>query len=219
MAWTVAEASDGAEAVVRLVADTRIRKTFCVKEFRLRGDADTIHVSYRIESRETDAFHFLFKQHLPIALTASCELVLPGGRVTAVDPTFGTVLPGRGPFAWPLAQGADREVDLRVVPSRSSEEREFVYVTELPESWCGIDDVMQGASIRMRYDQQRMPFLWLFLSYGGWRKCYTAVLEPCTNMPKDLAEAVEAGQSALLDAGGVFQTSVAVTLGGLRPAD
>jgi hypothetical protein len=59
----------------------------------------------------------------------------------------------------------------------------------------------------------------LFLTYGGWRDCYTAVLEPCTNMPKDLAEAVHAGQSARLDAGDVFHTSVAVTMGGLRPTD
>jgi len=218
-AWTVAEASDGAEAVVRLVADTRIRRVSCIKEYRLRGDADTIHVSYRIESREPDAFHFLFKQHLPIAITPSCELALPGGRVTAVDPAFGTMLPDSGPFDWPLARGTDLDdVDLRRVPPPALE-REFVYVTELPESWCGVDDVSLGASIRMRFDHRDMPFLWLFLSYGGWRDCYTAVIEPCTNMPKDLAEAVRSGQSARLEAGAVFQTSVAVTVGALRPRD
>jgi hypothetical protein len=62
------------------------------------------------------------------------------------------------------------------------------------------------------------PFLWLFLSYGGWRDCYTAVLEPCTNMPKDLAEAVRTGQSARLDAGAFFQTQVA-TLSAFTPRD
>jgi hypothetical protein len=217
--WTVAEASDGVEAMVRLVADTRIRRASCIKEYRLGGDADTIYVSYRIESHEPDAFHFLFKQHLPVALTPSCELTLPGGRVTAVDPAFGTMLPGSGPFDWPLARGTDLDdVDLRRVPAPTAE-REFVYVTELPEGWCGVDDVSLGASIRMRFDHRRMPFLWLFLSYGGWRDCYTAVLEPCTNMPKDLAEAVRTGQSARLDAGAVFQTRVAVTLAALTPRD
>lgn len=218
-AWTVAEASGGAEAVIRLVADMRIRRASCIKEFRLGGDSDTIHVSYRIESREPDAFHFLFKQHLPIAITPSCELALPGGRVTAVDRTFGTMLPGSGPFDWPLARGTDLDdVDLRRVPAPGTE-REFVYVTELPDSWCGVDDVSLGASIRMRFDHRHMPFVWLFLSYGGWRDCYTAVLEPCTNMPKDLAEAVRTGQSARLDAGAVFETSVAVTLAALRAMD
>lgn len=218
-AWTIAEASGGTEAVVRLVADMCIRKASCTKEFRLGAEADTIHVSYRIESREQEPFHFLFKQHLPIAITPSCELALPGGSVTAVDPAFGTMLPGAGPFFWPLARGNDLDaVDLRRVPPPGAE-REFVYVTELSESWCGVDDPSVGASIRMRFDHGRMPFLWLFLSYGGWRDCYTAVLEPCTNMPKDLAEAVRAGQSALLEPGTVFEASVAVTLAALGPRD
>jgi hypothetical protein len=217
--WAVAEATGGREAVVRLIADTRIRRASCVKEYRLGADSDTIHVSYRIESREPDAFHFLFKQHLAIAVSPSCELALPGGRVSVVDPAFGTMLPGPGPFEWPLARGAGMDdVDLRRVPAYGTA-REFVYVTELPESWCGVDDVTAGASIRMRFDDRRMPFLWLFLSYGGWRDCYTAVLEPCTNMPKDLSEAVRAGRSARLDAGAVFQTSVAVTLSAFSPRD
>jgi hypothetical protein len=217
-AWTVAEATGGADAVVRLVADTRVRRAWCIKEYRLSGD--TINVSYRIESREPDAFHFLFKQHLAIAVTPSCELALPGGILSAVDSAFGTMLPGPGPFDWPLARSTDLDgVDLSRVPDPTAAEREFVYVTDLPESWCGVDDVSAGASIRMRFDERRMPFVWLFLSYGGWKDCYTAVLEPCTNMPKDLSEAVRAGQSARLDPGAVFQTSVAVTLSALSPRD
>jgi len=213
--WAVVEASGGAEAVVRLVTKTHIRRPSCVKEYRLAGDADTITVFYRIENHEPKAFHFLFKQHLPIALTPSCQLVLPGGRVTAVDPAFGTVLPGPGPFNWPIARSADgHEVDLRQVPCPSSKTREFLYVTDLPESWCGVDDLERGASLRLHYDVRGMPYLWLFLSYGGWRDCYTAVLEPCTNMPKDLSEAVRVGQSARLPAGVGFETRVAVTLGG-----
>ena len=140
-------------------------------------------------------------------------------RTCSICPRLALMLPASGPFDWPLAQGKNLDnVDLRRVPP-SGGEREFVYVSELPECWCGVDDVDAGASIRMRFDERRMPFLWLFLSYGGWRDCYTAVLEPCTNMPKDLAEAVRTGQSARLEAGAVFQTSVAVTLGALRPRD
>ena len=212
--WSVSETSAGSEAVVRLVADTAGRATSCVKEFRLPADSNTISVSYRIENCEAEAFHFLFKQHLPVAINPSCSLVVPGGRVTAVDSTFGSLLPGAGPFDWPLAESRDGSYDLRVIPPRSSREREFVYISETVDGWCGVDDAAVGASLRLRYDQMKLPYLWLFLSYGGWRDCYTAVLEPCTNMPKDLGEATRAGQSALLEVGGVFQTTVSVTLAG-----
>jgi hypothetical protein len=210
--WAVSHFSSGARATVRLVPEASVRGAHCTKEYCLAGDGNHLRVSYRIENHGAQPFHFLFKQHLPIAITSSCVLALPGGQVTAVDPAFGTVLPSPGPFAWPMA-GA---VDLRVVPERSRTAREFVYVTEMPESWCGVDDLEKGASLRMHYDQHQVPFLWLFLSYGGWRDCYTAVLDPCTNMPKDLAEAVRVGQSARLAPGSAFKTSVTVTLSGLR---
>jgi hypothetical protein len=208
--WRVAHESDGDEAVVRLVSDGPIHQTSCTKEFRLDGDG--LRVSYRIESRADRAFHFLFKQHLPIAITPSCSLALPGGRLTAVDPSFGTLLPGPGPFEWPRAD----DVDLRPVPPPSATAREFVYVRDLPDGWCGVDDREKRASLRMHFDARHFPFVWLFLSYGGWRDCYTAVLEPCTNMPKALDEAVRLGQSAVLPAGGVFETAVLVTLAELR---
>jgi hypothetical protein len=215
-AWAPTDVRGEADALIRLTATTSILKTTCIKEFRLAADSDTVAVSYRIESGEAEAFHFLFKQHLPIALTPSCELVVPGGRVTAVDSSFGTVLPGPGPFDWPLAEAGSKEaVDLRRIPARSSTAREFVYVTDLPTGCCGVDDLGRRASLRLRYDLRLLPYLWLFLSYGGWRGCYTAVLEPCTNMPKDLREAVRTGRSAALQPGEAFQTSVFLTLGGI----
>jgi hypothetical protein len=70
------------------------------------------------------------------------------------------------------------------------------------------------AALRLRFDRGHLPFVWLFLAYGGWNGCYTAVLEPCTNMPKDLASAVKAGQSAHVPPFGSWETQVEVTLTG-----
>jgi hypothetical protein len=68
----------------------------------------------------------------------------------------------------------------------------------------------------MEFDRAQLPYLWLFLSYGGWRDVYTAVLEPCTNVPKDLKEAVRRGQSAWLAPGEEFTTTTIVRLGPLE---
>lgn len=214
--WTVGPTSDGATARVCLTASSSILKAACTKEFSLQRATPTLSVTYRIQSEELEPFHFLFKQHLPIEVTPDCRLLLPGGEVRPVDPTFGTVSQGAGPFAWPMATRDDGSLtDLRAIPPRSSNTREFLYVTSLPEAWCGVEDRSREASLKMTFDAQTLPFLWLFLSYGGWRNTYTAVLEPCTNMPKDLSEAMRLGQSARLDPGQEFVTMVSVTLGGL----
>jgi hypothetical protein len=132
-----------------------------------------------------------------------------------VDPRFGNLLPAAEPFEWPLAQTRNGAVDLGHVPPAESRRREFLYVRRLADGWCGVDDTDAGASLRLSFDRRQMPFVWLFLTYGGWNDLYTAVLEPCTNLPKDLAEAAHLGQSARLDPGATFETSVAVSLEGL----
>ncbi len=218
-AWRVADHGDGGSARLRLTAELNRRRVVCSKEFSLAADADTLRVTYRIESREAEPFHFLFKQHLPIALTDQCRLVVPGGWVEAVDPSFGTWLATTERFSWPAGPARNGgTVDLRQVPPQSAGAQEFIYLGGLPAGWCGVDDSARGAALRMHYDVARMPYLWLFLAYGGWRDCYTAVLEPCTNMPKDLTEAVARGQSAQLAPGGVFETTVAVQLSSLEKA-
>jgi hypothetical protein len=213
--WSATDVSDASGAAVRLSTTTSIVKASCSKEFRLANDS-TLSVLYKITSQEPEAFHYLLKQHLPISVTQHCRLALPGGRMRTVDPSFSTIVGDSNPFEWPIARGLDRDIDMREVLDDSSKTKEFLYAQDLPEGWCGIDDLQESASIRMQFDRQAHPFVWLFLSYGGWQDLYTAVLEPCTNMPKDLAEAVRLGQSAMLEPGQDFETRVSIKLGGLE---
>lgn len=210
--WNVHETTADRLSLATTLAVVRAR---CTKEIRIAGA--TLVVQYRIESAEPEPFHFLFKQHLPVALTPRCRLVLPGGRAQPVDPAFGTLAGSGGAFDWPRAIGEAGAVDMSRVPDAGSRAREFLYLRDLPEPWCGVDDPGSGASLRMRFDPAALPYVWLFLSYGGWRDCYTAVLEPCSNLPKDLAEAVRLRQSARLEPGGEFMTQVSVTVAPLLP--
>ncbi len=216
LAWDVESVRSEGDVRVTLVSRTSVRRARCTKEFLLEAGSAAIEVRYRIESEEDEPFHFLFKQHLPLAVSPSCRIAVPGGTVTAVDPAFGSLLRDPGPQPWPpliAAGGADADLS-RVLPS-SSRTREFVYVSGLRESWCGVDDESAGASLRMHWDGALLPYLWLFITYGGWRDAHTVVLEPCTNLPKDLTEAVRLGQAARLTPGGIFETRVRVALSAL----
>jgi hypothetical protein len=212
--WHAEHSSERDAARLRLTSETEVVRARCTKEIRLEDRSNTLHISYRIESLEPLPFHFLFKQHLPIAITPQCRLSMPGGRVVAVDPAFGTRVRDATGFDWHAAAAIDDGIDLSRIPSRDSREREFVYVLDPPAGWCGVDDLESGATLRFSFDRERVPFVWLFLSYGGWRDCYTAVLEPCTNFPKDLDEAVARGHAAILRPGEVWETRASVTLGG-----
>jgi hypothetical protein len=214
MRWDVEEMTQGPVARIRLTAISSVVQAECSKEIELVAGEASVRVVYRIRSREKRSRHVLFKQHLPVAVNPGCRLLLPGGRVTPVDESFGTLLGGSPTFTWPATLREGRTIDLRVIPDRSSRHREFVYVTRLQEGWCAVSDARSAASLRMDFSLRELPFLWLFLSYGGWRDTYTVVLEPCTTVPKDLEAAAAAGTTARLEVDRMFETAVQVTLGG-----
>jgi hypothetical protein len=144
----------------------------------------------------------LFKLHPAIAIKEGDTIQLSGGKTIPVDLQFSKIIDTECHFSWPfvtMKNGAKK--DLRIVPSFESRLQEFVYVSEMPEGYCGIMRSEIRKELRIHFPLQTFPYCWIFMTYGGWRNHYTLVLEPCTNMPKDLASAKKLGQCAFLHAG------------------
>lgn len=208
--WTVEPSDDPLEA--RLTLACRSVPAFCEKRVRLDPNRARLTISYKIKNSSAEALRFLFKQHLPVAITPEHQLELPGGRVTPVDPAFSRRL-ALGQFSWPLGAGPDGTAeDLSRLPPPERRLQEFVYVSELPEGWCGVRDTRSGERLRLSFDKTVFPHTWLFMTFGGWRNLYTVVLEPCTNKPKDLSEALKNGACARLGPGETLATEVVAEL-------
>jgi hypothetical protein len=87
------------------------------------------------------------------------------------------------------------------IPPREAQAQEFFYATELSDGWAGIRNRRTGTELKIRFDLQKVPYVWAFQSFGKWRGHYTLVLEPCTNVPWDLSEAKKRGTCATLAPG------------------
>jgi hypothetical protein len=183
------------------------------KTVSLSVDQPRVTVRYRIENTGAEPLHVLFKQHLPVAVGPHHRIELPGGEMTPVDLGFSRRLGGPGPFTWPVGRTTiGSPVDLSVLPAAEKQLQEFVYVSDLPEGWCGVRDSRTGASLRLHFPRAVFPYVWLFMSFGGWRNLYTVVLEPCSNMPKDLTAAWKAGQCASIAPSAVFDAWAAAEI-------
>lgn len=171
------------------------------KSISLDADGAVATIRYRLANRGDGVLWHLFKLHPALRVEAGDTLLLPGGTVTPVEPGFGR-LDTPWSFRWPLGATASGEpVDLSVVRPAGELFREFVYVSDLPEGWCGLRRARTGESLRISFPLTVLPYCWLFLTYGGWRDYCTAVLEPCTNVPKDLGTARGRGSCAVLQPG------------------
>lgn len=206
--WTAEVLEDSPEkTAVMLTLEGQAIKTRCEKLLSLEAGSNKLTVSYKIENLEAEAFHFLFKQHLALAVGPKHKIELPGGTVTPVDLAFSTRIKKRNAFSWP-----GKDPDLSALPPAKENQREFVYVSGLPQGWCGARDLRTGAGLKLRFNRKIFPFTWLFMTYGGWRGLYTVVLEPCTNIPKDLNAALKRGACAELAPGKTLETTVSVEL-------
>lgn len=207
-AWDWEIRSAQREPEIRMRLECRSLRVSCEKTIALAANRPELTVRYRIENREPETIYFLFKQHLAVAVGPTDRLELPNGQVTAVAREFSTRLGDTGPYAWPIGAGKDGlPVDLSVFPPADQGHREFVYVSDLTEGWCGVRSA-GGERLRLRFPKEIFPHTWLFMTFGGWRGHYVVVLEPCTNKPKDLRAALKAGQCASLPRGGVLECSV-----------
>jgi hypothetical protein len=164
------------------------------KWVELLDDEAVVKIRYRITNLTDEPQVFLFKLHPALAVRPQDRVLLPGGRVMQVDPTFSTIMSQPGPASWPHVPGPSGTLwDLSRLPPVESRHQEFVYVDGLPSGWCGVEDGVTGARFTLNFPMRVFPYVWIFMALGGWRSHYTVVLEPCTNIPKDLRQAQRQG--------------------------
>jgi hypothetical protein len=203
--WQVMRSHDDA---IELAVEGPATGVRIVKRLSIEGAGLTIR--YSLEHGGRAALPHLFKLHPAIDVNEHCRIDLPGGVVEKVDSQFGNLLDGIDEQAWPTG------VDLSRCRDKGSNTNEFVYVSDLPEGWCGITDTKARSWLRIDYPTDVFPYCWIFMTYGGWREHNVVVLEPCTNYPKDLELAISNGTAAILDRARIKEFEVTVSVGAVH---
>ena len=200
--WQVVRTKDDAieSAVEGPATGVRICK-------RLSINVAELTVRYAFEHSGRIALPHLFKLQAAMDVNTNCQINLPGGFVEKVDHEFGNLLSTTDKQPWPT------EVGLPFCRDRSSQSNEFFHGSGLPEGWCGITDTRAGSWVRIDYPTDVFPYCWIFMTYGGWRERSVVVLEPCTNHPKDIEQAISIGTAAVLAPATTREFEVTVSVG------
>ena len=211
--WEIQEKSEH-RVVLHLWHDGAQTPTRCQKWISLEPGSSELKVRYRIQHMGSGKFYFLFKEDLALAVGPEHRIELPGGQVTPIEDGTGHRLASGGSYVWPVAEDKSRRpVDLSTLPPKTAKLRDHFYVYDMPDGWCGVRNALDGHFLRIRYPRVIFPYTWILMSLGGWKGYYTVVLQPCTNMPRDMSAALQAGRCASLDSFGVMEADLSVELG------
>ncbi len=206
LAWKVEGAPD--ESSQRLMATGFSRTLRFRKRARLRGR--TLYLDYSVENTGDKPTSFLYACHPLLAVDVGDRVVLPE-EVTrlSLNSSRGDRLGEAGrTIDWPLVLPG---VDLSRVLARSAGVADMLYTARLRSGCCGLYRSSAQQGIAVRFDTAHLPYLGLWLCYGGWPedgpepRQYAVALEPTTAPQGTLKEAYENGQASHLPIGGAFK--------------
>jgi galactose mutarotase-like enzyme len=209
-AWTVVETS---QQSLKLLYECQTVPVTVIKTFQLHDAEARASIDYEFRNNSSETIPFLFKQHAAIAIDAGDKILLPDCTVEPVVLGFSKIIGREQKTRFPKALAADgQEVDLQIVPPRTSQLQEFYYCSDLTSGECGLWSGRSQSALRMTFDTTEFPYVWVFQSYGGWNDHYVIILEPCTTIPYDLEVACHNGTAAQLQPHEVQKRTLTVQL-------
>ena len=171
------------------------------------ANAPVIISEYTIRNESGSKRHFLWKLHAALAISAGDKLITGARKAKVIDPAWSR-FSNTNEFAWPLIENTDASI---VPPKNNSVD--FFYLYDQQEAVMQLGSADGKTVFGYRYDKKIFPCQWFFASYGGFLDHYTAILEPCTNMPMAVNDAMRDGYCAVLEPGEELNTMVRIYAG------
>jgi galactose mutarotase-like enzyme len=184
---------------------------------RLTLDHNTLRVAYTVENAGSTAQSFLYACHPLFAVSAGDRVLLPSEiREVRLDYSKGDRLGASGSIvAWP-ATSSGVHLDIALGPEAGT--AEMFYTPRLQEGLCGIYREASGQLLEVSFDSKRLPYLVLWLCYGGWPsdgkdpRQYAVALEPTTSPSNTLANAQRTNTAISLEAGEMYDWEILFTV-------
>jgi galactose mutarotase-like enzyme len=192
------------------------------KKVSLQGN--TLRVAYKVENSGSKTQSFLYACHPLFAVAAGDRVLLPREiRELRLDYSKEDRLGAPGAIiTWPVMQSGLR-LDLALGPEAGT--AEMFYSPRLGEGICGIYREASGQVLELSFDSRPLPFLGLWLCYGGWPNegngpfQYAVALEPTTAPCNTLSKAQQISADISLGAGEIFDWEILFSVREPGPSD
>jgi galactose mutarotase-like enzyme len=205
VSWRVETCSS---SYVHLSANGPISPIEAEKEIRLVEG--TVEIRFSVRHLGYEALEFIWGTHPAYAVTPDCVLHIPASKGLvgqANHPMLGQ--PGQA-YIWPDLETSEGSLNMSraLAPGKLAAGH---YATALTAGWYAVEYPGRQSGLLFEFPLETCPYLWLWLSYGGWRGYYVVVVEPWTSCPVTLTDAIAQNTHRVLSPGQSFSCSVRAT--------
>ena len=174
-------------------------------ERRIRLNGRSAVLSYRVVNLSPEPMPFLWAGHPLLIVHPGHRVVLPGDvRDVLINWSSNDYLGRLGDRrSWPFLDPQQPTVDYSVVPDPRVRRAVKFFTDRLRNGSAALYDPGADRSIVFRFDAGKLPYLGVWLCYGGWPNAgatghLTVALEPGTGRPDSLAEAMRRGEHSVV---------------------
>ncbi|WP_424244825.1 galactose mutarotase-like enzyme [Elusimicrobium posterum] len=186
MPWTVEQADK-----TSITASVRSPKLPYVLKRALKLEDNQISIKYTVtNTNKTEPFKFIWALHALLACTPSTKILTPENLKQIMTVEHGTQ--NLGPWgtlhSYPVTKSVKgKDIDMSAVePVTANNCEKFYFTSQNSEGWCGVEHTDTGEKLIYQYDADKVPYLGVWKTQGGYRGDYNIALEPCTGIYDDL---------------------------------
>ncbi len=173
------------------------------------SESETLNVAYSLQNIGESQTEYIWSAHPSFAVDPGDHIVLPGS-VTQIQlgGSTGHRLGRPGDIHhWPQTRlPGGKDIDLSITGAISDGIGDKLFAVAPLEGWAAIERPGCGVRIEVQFNPSQIPYLGLWLSFGGWpsnkmerQQCFA--LEPCTSPTDSLLEAIEKRWAKLIAVG------------------
>ncbi len=177
---------------------------------RITFEDNAIIIRYTLINKGDKALPYIWSAHPLLKISPGSKLMFADSfdRVLvnwASDPEIGSF---GDEISWPELLDNGEQTDFTDVPEREFGRTAKLFTPRLDKGQAGLYRADVDESICFEFDTEEVPYMGLWLCYGGWpvelpsgQKHMTVGLEPTTGRPDSLKEAVKRDECPILKAG------------------
>ena len=201
-------------AMTAWVKSTKLPYIF-TRTLTLHGPEIRLH--YTVENTANVPFEFIWTPHCLLNCSTHTVLTVPDNlqEIITVEHSTRTLGPWGTRHTYPLTKTSDgKTVDMSKTQPRSDNSCEKFYFTQKnTQGWCAIKHTDNGDTLTYRYDADKVPYLGVWKTQGGYRNDYNLALEPCTGVYDDLYLAHKIRRAAVCKPNGKYEWDFTITTG------
>jgi len=186
-----------------------------IRKLTLQGPEIRMH--YTVENLDHEPLEFIWTPHCLLACSTATVLVMPEKlkEIMTVEHSTRTLGPWGSRHTYPITTSVDgKQIDMsRTQPITDKSCEKFYFTTPNKAGWCGIKHTDNADTLTYRYDADKVPYLAIWKTQGGYRGDYNIALEPCTGEWDDLYVAHKIRRAAVCPPNGKYEWNFTMIVG------